>query len=230
MSATSGVNANVQPPSPRHSAVVGTPSQLPPGTEQHPGFDLAGWATLILALVATWQVLVSRAAIEQTRLEAERGFAFEAIHQAQLVTPIVIAEASAKRPGQFRYLTLSNVGQGPAINVRFSGNTWTGEFSAAQHSVAALGSGGISQTNVQLHKDYEKRDPICQLLIRYEDIFGNNYSTEYVTFQEDSEWYVWRRPWLGKRLNLPRPPMCSEDETSWGFHDRQYYDAEKGLY
>jgi hypothetical protein len=199
--------------------------------------DLTGYSTLALAIVtfalaiaAFRQAYLSRKAIETTRTETERAFRFETLRQMQAMTPIITAEASPSKPSFFRFLTLRNVGLGPAINIRFSGLLDHADFSAAQYSVAAIAASGAVQTSLRLHKDFAQRWPVHELLIRYEDIFGNTYSTEYQRFEEDSEWYVWSEPWLGKDLGLPRPKRCSEDEAEWGFKGRKYYDAPKGLY
>lgn len=200
-------------------------------------FDLTGYSTFALAIVtlalaiaAFWQAYLSRRAIEQTKVETERAFGLENLRQVQTMTPIVVAEASAKRPTFFRYLNLRNAGEGPAINVRFSGSLNGTDFSAAQYSVAAIAPSGIVQTSLQLHKDFEARWPVHQLLIRYDDLFGNTYATEYLLFDDGLEWYKWKRPWLGKDLGMPRPAQCSEDEAEWGFQGRKYYDAPRGLY
>jgi hypothetical protein len=76
----------------------------------------------------------------------------------------------------------------------------------------------------------EVRNPVTQLAIRHEDLFGNTYSTEYQRFEEHSEWYVWRQPWIGKELGMSRPKFCSEDMPEWGFQSRMYYDIEKQLF
>ncbi len=69
-----------------------------------------------------------------------------------------------------------------------------------------------------------------ELLIRYDDIFGNTYATEYERFEESDEWYTWKRAWLGKELGLPKPEQCSDDEPPWGFNGRSYYDSPKALF
>jgi hypothetical protein len=201
------------------------------------GFDLTGYSTLALAFVtvalaiaAFWQAYLSRKSIEQTKVETERAFGFENLRQVQMMTPIVVAEASPKRPTVYRYLSLRNVGEGPAINVRFSGALNGADFSAAQYSVAAIAPSGLVQTSLQLHNNFEARWPIYELLMRYEDIFGNTYATEYRLFDDSSEWYRWKRPWLGKELGALRPEQCSEDEAEWGLKPRKYYDASRGLY
>ena len=201
------------------------------------GFDLTGDATLLLALltgclaIASFrQNSLSRKAIEATKLEAQQAFAAESLRQTEALTPIVVAEATAANPTQFRFLALKNVGQGPAVNVRFSGLLNGNEFSAAQYGVAALAASGCTSTPLQLHKDFESRWPVYELLIRYEDIFGNTYATEYIRFDEGAEWYTWKRPWLGKDLGLPKPGRCSDDEPPWGFKGRVYYDAPKALF
>jgi hypothetical protein len=223
----------MQNPAQSATAVVATPST----SSVNPTFDLTGYSTFALAVVtlslaiaAFLQAYLSRRAIEQTKVETERAFGFENLRQMQTMTPIVVAEASPQRPTLFRYLNLRNAGEGPAINARFSGTLNGADFSAAQFSVAAIAPSRIVQTSLQLHKDFEARWPVRELLIRYEDIFGNTYATEYVLFDDQSEWYTWKRPWLGKELGVSRPEQCSEDEAAWGFKGRKYYDAPKGLY
>lgn len=213
----------------------------PPELVSTAGFDLTGYATPFLALVTTLlaiaaflQANISQKAISEGHRETERAFGFESLRHAQSMTPIVVAEASPRKPEQYRFLALRNAGLGSAINVRMSGvivgDNGGSEFTAAQHSVAALGPSSMTITAIPLHKNFNSRWPIHELLIRYEDIFGNTYSTEYSVFALESEWYTWRRPWLGKELGVERPADCSEDDPTWGFQPRAYYDAQNRLF
>jgi hypothetical protein len=140
--------ASVVPSAPAVTSTSATAvsSPSPNGIALDAGSQLIGYSTLALAIVtaflataAFWQATLSRRAIHATKLETERGFAFENVHQAQQLTPIIVAEATPRKAEQFRYLSLRNVGKGPAIHVRFSGTLNGVEFSAAQYSMAAVG-------------------------------------------------------------------------------------------
>jgi hypothetical protein len=104
------------------------------------------------------------------------------------------------------------------------------EFSAAQYSVAAIGAGGKTQTTLQLHKNFENRSSIAELLIRYEDIIGNTYATEYRRFEETNEWYTWALALAGENWGCPVLRSVPKILRPRGVKGRIYYDGTKGLF
>lgn len=172
--------------------------------------------------MTTVLAFASFAQIRQSKLGNKRNLEFELYRLAQAQAPIIVGQI--KFDGIVFDLTLRNVGNGAAINIRFSGLVDGREFSAAQNGIPAIGN---ASELVALRR--QSGTGLAQLLIRYEDLFGNVYSTEYKQLTSDSAWYVWRRPHLGVGF-IPRPTMCSEEYPDWEFSGRIYCDASKGLW
>ncbi len=184
--------------------------------------DLTGWSTLALAFVTTLLAVAAFAQIVQSQ-RAEKGrFDFELFRLAQSQAPIIVGDV--KYDGTTFDLCFRNVGSGAAINIRFSGLVNYGEFSAAQYGIPAIGAGAE-----RVAMGRQSGLGLGELLIRYEDVFGNVYATEYQRLTSDSSWYVWRRPHLGRGF-FPRPAFWSDEYPDWGFKGRIYYDASKGLW
>jgi len=169
--------------------------------------DLTGWSTLALALVTTLLAGAAFAQIVQSQRGEKRRFEFELFRLAQSQAPIIVGDV--KYDGTVFDLRFRNVGNGAAINMRFSGLVNGQEFSAAQHGIPAIGA---AAERVAMGR--QSGQGLAQLLIRYEDVFGNVYATEYQRLTSDSAWYVWRRPHLGRGF-FPRPSFCSEDYPEW---------------
>lgn len=185
--------------------------------------DLTGWSTVALAFVTMLTAAAAFAQIVQFKRAEKRRFEFEFFRLAQSQAPIIVG--GVKFAGGVAFdLRFRNVGNGAAINIRFSGLVNGEEFSAAQNGIPAIGPGA------ELVAMGQQSGPgLAELLIRYEDVFGNVYATEHQQLTSDSAWYVWRRPHLGPKF-FTRPAFCSEDHPDWGSNARIYYDAGRGLW
>jgi hypothetical protein len=126
------------------------------------------------------------------------------------------------------YLTVSNAGLGTACNPRLS-TLYNGEtLTAAGNTLPAICPGHTEATAIDVRKDGSREFHFDQLVIRYEDVFGNRYSTEYKLFNSTCKDHVWRRPWVGKDFDVPKPLHDSADPPSWGSNGREYVDAANG--
>lgn len=110
------------------------------------------------------------AQIIQSQRGEKRCFEFELYRLAQSQAPIIVG--NVKYDGIIFDLRFRNVGNGAAINIRFSGLVNGSEFSAAQHGIPAIGAGAE-----KVAMGRQGGQGLAELLIRYEDAFGNVYAT-----------------------------------------------------
>jgi hypothetical protein len=83
--------------------------------------------------------------------------------------------------------------------------------SAAGHVVQALAPG---EERAVIGLAYPTGSYAQKIRIRYEDIFGYRYITEYQSINEGLSYPVFREPWLGRDFGLRKPTKWS-GEVSW---------------
>lgn len=193
-------------------------------------FDLTGHATVYLAVatfilagITTWSVISQNKAVR-------RGFEFERVRQVPTFAPILTMKVgkTSSTPSlnsSSWYLQFSNSGTGPACNVRFSGLYNGTLITAAMYMVPAIGPGKDYTSPIEIQNDGINPFHFNELLIRYEDVFGNLYATEYTRFDDRGGSYIWRRPWVGADFDVPKPEYDSADPAEWGETGREYWDA-----
>jgi hypothetical protein len=196
-------------------------------------YDLTGhataWlavATFILAAVTTWAVISQNQAVR-------RGFDFERVRQVPTVVPLLTlrigkTSSNPQLNSSSWYLQFSNSGMGAACNPRFSSLYNCQGITAAMHMVPSIGPGERFTSAVEIVNDGPRPFHFDEMVIRYEDVFGNLYATEYHLFNERGGDYVWRRPWVGKAFNVPKPQHDSADPPEWGRKGRELVDAGTG--
>lgn len=206
---------------------------------------LLGYSTVALAVgtfalagVATWQARLSHRALQQQIDITDREFQFESVRQTFAAAPMVVVELSEERTRMDSYghpvgiersrLILANRGIGPAINVRFSCLVNGKQHYVAETPVAPLGINGVFDTDIEVAPDGAQAFHVNELVIRYNDVFGNLYASEYSLVSEKGGWHEWKRPWVGMEFGYARPTQCSEDPPEWGYQGREQYQQAQG--
>jgi len=194
-------------------------------------YDLTGhatvWlaiATFILALITVWSVI-------QQGISTKRGFEFERVRQVPTVAPLLSVRIGrgentpANVPGAW-YLRVQNSGLGPACNPRLSSLYNGATLTAAGNTFPAIGAGESFGTLIEIQNDGPRGFHFDELVIRYEDVFGNGYRTDYRMFSSSCADHTWRRPWVGVSYGIAKPEFDSADPPPWGQQGREYLDAQ----
>jgi hypothetical protein len=141
----------------------------------------------------------------------------EAVASIRRTAPQVVAEVrdeDLQIPQRTLYVI--NKGNGAARYVTVSGMTpgtdKTYEIrSAAGHVVQTLAPG---EERAVMTLAYPTGSYAQNIRVRYEDIFGCRYITEYQSINEGLSYPVFREPWIGRDFGLRRPTKWS-GEVSW---------------
>ena len=143
-----------------------------------------------------------------------RADSIAAIRQA---APQLIAEVRDEEFGGIpeRNLFIINKGNGVARYVAASGMTPSHEGTkiqfAAEHVFQVIGPG---EERPAMNLSYPTGSYARNIRIRYRDVHGNKYITEYEAINEGLSYPVLREPWLGREFGFPKPEKWSE-EVSW---------------
>jgi len=193
--------------------------------------DLTGGDTVALAVGTFCLAVITAVSIWTQNAAVRRGFDFERDRQVPLVAPMLSAgiAGSGSTPvgvATHWFLKFTNSGLGPACNPRFS-SLYNGQtLTSTSDLLPPLAPGKSFTTGISINNDAGGKEfHFDQLVVRYEDIFGNLYSTEYLRFDAGRRDYVWRRPWIGKAFLVPKPQNDSADPPTWGHQSREYVDA-----
>lgn len=155
-------------------------------------------------------------ALTQQQVELSRQ---EAIAVVRRTAPRVVAEVREETAGEIPYrgLFVSNKGGGIANYVTVSGMTPQFQnasykmVSAAENVIQVL---AVNETRYVFELSFPKGSYAQNVRIRYLDVFGNKYITEYRSINEGLQFPIFREPWLGKDYGFPCPEKSSA-EVSW---------------
>jgi hypothetical protein len=153
----------------------------------------------------------------------------EAIAAIRRAAPRVVAEVRAEDEDNipFRMLYVANVGGGIACNVTVSGMTpdyKSGSYkavSAVEHVIQVL---AVNEARYVFGLTYPSQAYARNVRLRYADIFGNKYITEYRSIDEGQLFPIFREPWLGKDDGLPAPEKSSA-EVSWPIEEYERHEG-----
>jgi hypothetical protein len=153
----------------------------------------------------------------------------EAIAAIRRAAPRVVAEVRAEDEDgiPFRMLYVANVGGGVAYNVTVSGMTHYRNdsyttVSAAEHVIAVL---AVNEARYVFGLTYPSQSYARNVRVRYVDVLGNKYITEYRSINEGQLFPIFREPWLGKDDGFPAPEKSSA-EVSWPIEE---YERRQGF-
>jgi hypothetical protein len=145
----------------------------------------------------------------------------EDIAAVRRTAPRVVAEVRAEYEDSvpFRMLYVSNNGGGTAYNVTVSG--MTPEVSAAEHVIQTL---AVDEARYVFGLSYPAQTYARNVRVRYLDVFGNKYITEYRSINEGELFPIFREPWLGKDDGFA-PPEKSSAEVSWPIENYERHEG-----
>jgi hypothetical protein len=149
----------------------------------------------------------------------------EAIARVRRTAPRVVAEVRAEDEDHvpFRMLYLANSGSGAAYNVTVSAMIPDGSnaayktVSAASNIIEVL---AVDEARYVFGLSYPAQSYARNVRVRYADVFGNTYITEYRSIDEGAPFPIFREPWLGKDEGFP-PPENSSAEVSWPIENHE---------
>jgi hypothetical protein len=153
----------------------------------------------------------------------------EAIAAVRRTAPRVVAEVRAEDEDNipFRMLYVSNEGAGIAYRVTVSGmipdyrNASYKAVSAAEHVIGVL---AVNEARYVFGLSYPAQSYARNVRVRYLDVFGNKYITEYRSINEGPLFPIFREPWLGKDHGFA-PPEKSSAEVSWPIENYERHEA-----
>lgn len=180
-----------------------------------------GLGTLGLAVV-TWKL--AQATVRANGLESLR--------EKRAARPIIIAfiephdELREAALEAFGYeMLLINRGA-TALYVSIFARSDDGLSLQQTNTTQVLGAGETIRTRVTVTHDLMY---VQKVRIRYQDVFGNKYMTEYRSLSRGLTYPIFRLPWLDRKLE-PRPPKWS-GEVTWEVEhfERQADDPNEKL-
>jgi hypothetical protein len=165
-------------------------------------------------------------ALTQQQVEMSRQ---EAIAVVRRTAPRVVGEVRETESGgiPFRALYVSNKGGGIANYVTVSGmtphyqNASYKMVSAAEHIIQVL---AVNETRSVFELSFPPGSYAQYVRIRYLDVFGNKYITEYRSINEGLQFPIFREPWLGKEYGFQRPGKWS-GEVTWEVEHYERYEG-----
>ncbi len=184
--------------------------------------------------LAVNQLGETRRAAEQTKLALDYSkeqsllAKREAIDRVKQISPQLTAEVRFDELAQKFVVWLVNHG-GVARYVGLSALDPAGQlYSRAGNTLQILGANeqqptGLKWPNVPSSSRYAQK-----VRIRYSDIYGNKYITEYRSLSDTLAYPVFREPWLGKEYGFPPPEKCSEF-VSWPVEHYERIVEESGV-
>lgn len=118
-------------------------------------------------------------------------------------SPVVVAEISTDQSG-VRYISFKNHGLSPSINISFSGEVRGEKFPGTEYNeetctISALHpTGGICQTKIVIRSQGATQfHEITNLKIKYYDLQGNEFISEYEKFSNNDNAFKWGRNKMG---------------------------------
>jgi len=168
-------------------------------------------STGLLALFTAWLAFETRGMVKESAKSVRSQYYLQILDS----TPIVVAELRAVETGDNAdQLVIVNKGKSTALQVRFSCYTSERPISVAQYTLPPLLPGEKFVMPLQIQRAPSTPEWIKHLRIRYLDLYGKYYITEYENLNPSSSYYVWRRPWIGKEVGFPKPEHNSEGLSS----------------
>lgn len=151
----------------------------------------------------------------------------EAVAVVRRTAPRVIAEVREETTEgiPYRALFVANKGGGIASNVIVSGltpdhNGTNKVVSAAEHVIQVL---AVNEERDVFNLSFPIGTYAQFVRVRYLDVFGNKYITEYRSINEHLHAPVFREPWLGRDYGFP-PPEKSSAEVTWPVEHYERHD------
>jgi hypothetical protein len=183
-----------------------------------------GCAAVGIAVVALFAVLRQIRLAKNTQRSRQ-----EAIAVVRRTAPRVVAEVHAEDEDNipFRMLYVSNKGGGTAYNITVSGmipdhrNASYKTVSTAEHVIQVL---AVNEARYVFGLTFPSRSYARNVRVRYLDVFGNKYITEYRSINEGQLSPIFREPWLGKDHGFA-PPEKSSAEVSWPIENYERHEA-----
>jgi hypothetical protein len=180
-------------------------------------------ASILVAGFTAWLAYTTRKLAIETKDSvdvSQAALRLELIRDARSLAPLIVAAIEsvnfADGPDDdaetvpVDELQLTNRGQGVALRIRFSATTSRGAtYGAADHVQQPLAPGETKGVLLNAPPD-----GLNHLRIRYDDLDGNRFLTEYEHLGNRTDLPVYRRPWIAKTLGAARPEPSSE-ELSW---------------